>query len=1162
LAVESLEDRRLLSIQAVSAVHPTLVGDAAGGVDEGGWTWTSDDGAWVAVTSDAPNLVSGQVDARRDKSNGNPSWNADVFLYNKQLGTRTLVSRQDETTATTANGMSVAMGISSNGQYVLFRSTATNLVPGQTDANAGFDIFLYDRVDSSIKLVSHSSGPGLTTAADGASTAAALSADGSFVAFASDGTNLVAGQTDGNIASDVFLWQRSNGAITLLSHTSASAVTTGSLGSQSPSISGDGHYVAFASDATDLVADVAEANSTSDVFLFDNSGGASTGTNTLVSHDALLPLTTAAGASGNPAISGNGQYVAYESLADNLVGGQSDGNAASDVFLFSRADGTSQLVSVEGGSGTTTGNRASTSPVINSDGRYVAFVSDALNLVAGQSDDNNGSDVFLFDRGATPSGPSSIRLVSHSSQSWTAAANGTSDSPSLSDDGRWIAYSSRGSNLVSGQAEGNDTEDVFLYDGSLQTNVLVSHESSTAVLTGDGASLFPVVSGGGTAVIYATDAANLVAGKRDDNPFSDIVLFENDATPENLLVTLRDPGLPPATGNGAPGQGQAVASANGRFVVFSSAATNLVADQVQAALMNVFLFDALTGQVQLVSHSFESATQTGDDYSDFPTISADGRYVAFVSGAGNLIQNQIDLNGEADVFLWDRLTDTTRLVSHVPGASTMTGGFPSDSPAISGDGRFVAFASKAEDLAAGVADGNFSADIFLYDLADESVRLISASSGSPSTTADAGSSAPAISADGNRVLFLSQATDLVNGQTAGSSGQDAFLFDRTGGVQMVSRVAGSAAAAGDGPVMQAALSSDGRYVAFESLASDLIAGVSDTNGTSDVFLYRVAGAVLQLISHDASSLLTAANGASTSPVLSADGGYLAFASDADNLIPSQNDANGAFDVFLYGQGGRLLHDCRRCGRTVPQYAGDQRRWPVRSLRQHGERSRHRNDRRQFSIARRFPLRSPGWGQSTRQPYGQFEPHHRRLVVILAEHLRRRAERGLQQRRLESPCRRLQSRGRRVPVPRRRPGQRGSLAQSGGQHVVRRNRRRRSGRGESRHVGGRPRSHAGPVCRRQRHSSGRHRRDRSGHRQRRLAIHNRRSELGAVRGGEQFFRDLACGRRRRTQPHPLQAQGKLQRLGFARLPRVGHERRPAQRLCRRERGFQRRTDGVQ
>ncbi len=900
MAVETLEDRRLLSIQPVSAVHPTLAGDTAGGLDEGAWTWTSDDGRWVAFTSDAPNLVAGQVDARRaDSSN----WNADVFLHDKQLGTKTLVSRQDGTTAATANGMSVAMGISSDGRYVLFRSDAINLLPGQADTNAGFDIFLYDGVNRSVQLVSHSSDPAQKTVGNQASTAAVLSADGSFVAFESNAANLVAGQIDANNASDVFLWQRSTGAITLVSHLDGSAATTGSNGSRSPSISSDGRSVAFASDATNLVAGAADANGAGDVFLFDYVSR----TNSLVSHDASAPLNSAAGVSGNPAISGDGQYVAYESLANNLVAGQSDGIAATDVFLFSRADGASQLVSAAGGSGTTAGGAASTSPAVSSDGRYVAFVSDALNLVAGQSDGNGGSDVFLFDRGAGPGGPSSIRLVSHYSGSTTTAANGTSGNLSLSDDGRWVAYSSLGGDLVSGQGEGNNREDVFLYDRNLGTSVLVSREGSTAVLTGDGASLFPVVSGSGSAVVYLTDATNLVAGKRDDNLFPDLVLFENDATPENLLVTLRDPGLPSATGNSVsfvtPGTGQAVASADGRFVVFSSEAKNLVAGQVQVAQRNVFLFDALTGQAQLVSHSFESATETGDDNSEFPTISADGRYVAFVSYASNLIQSPIDMNGEPDVFLFDRITGTTRLVSHAPGSSTTTGNRASDSPAISGDGRFIAFASMADDLVSGVTDANFAADIFLYDLANESVRLISASSGSASTAANAGSSDPAISADGSRVLFLSQATNLVSGQTVGTSGQDAFLFDGAGGLKMVSRVAGSAAAAGDGPVRRAVLSTDGQYVAFESFASNLIVGGSDANGDFDIFLYRVADSALALVSHAASSLLTAANGPSSGPALSANGRYLAFASSAANLVNGQIETDSFSDVFLYDRVG-------------------------------------------------------------------------------------------------------------------------------------------------------------------------------------------------------------------------------------------------------------------
>ncbi|MGI8685925.1 MAG: hypothetical protein ACR2MO_12715, partial [Acidimicrobiales bacterium] len=247
-----------------------------------------------------------------------------------------------------------------------------------------------------VTLVSHTPASATTTA-NASSFSPSITADGAFVAFESYATNLVAGQIDANVVEDVFLFQRATGAVTLVSHTPASATTTGTAYSSSPSISADGAFVTFHSSATNLVAGQSGANGAEDVFLFPRATGAVT----LVSHTPASATTTANASSFSPSITADGAFVAFHSSATNLVAGQSDANNDTDLFLFERATGAVTLVSHIPASATTTANAYSFSPSISGDGAFVAFTSAASNLVGGQSDANGAGDVFLFRRTAT-----------------------------------------------------------------------------------------------------------------------------------------------------------------------------------------------------------------------------------------------------------------------------------------------------------------------------------------------------------------------------------------------------------------------------------------------------------------------------------------------------------------------------------------------------------------------------------------------------------------------------------------------------------------------------------------------------------------------------------------------------------------------------------------
>jgi Tol biopolymer transport system component len=505
--------------------------------------------------------------------------------------------------ATTPNAESSQPSISSDGGLVAFASAGTNLVAGQTDANAATDIFLYDRNAGTTVLVSHTSGSA-TTAANAGSFDPVISGDGRFVVFQSDSTNLVAGSTDANATSDVFLYNVASGAITLISHTAGSATTTANAISFPATISLNGNFVAFASGATNLVAGQTDTNANLDVFRYNTTTGATT----LVSHSAAS-LTTAANAfSENPAGANDGT-VAFDSAATNLVTGQTDTNAATDVFAAFGAGTTVTLLSHATGAATTAGNGFSQKPVVGSDGTVVAFESAATNLVAGQTDANGGVDVFR-----STGGTADAVLVSHTAASATTAGNGASDVAvdqpppvpvSISADGRFLVYVSAATDLVAGQTDTNAALDVFLFDGNTGTNFLISHTAASATAAGNAQSADPSISRDGSVVAFDSTATDLVTGASDANAASDVFQIRNPTTggATALLSSIR--GTSTTTGNGA--SFAPTVSPDGTTVVFASNATNLSANDTNG-VADLFASPLLTSPHIIQAAYFAVAT--------------------------------------------------------------------------------------------------------------------------------------------------------------------------------------------------------------------------------------------------------------------------------------------------------------------------------------------------------------------------------------------------------------------------------------------------------------------------------------------------------------------------------------------------------------------------
>ncbi len=319
-------------------------------------------------------------------------------------------------------------------------------------------------------------------------------------------------------------------------------------------------------------------------------------------------------------------------------------------------------------------------------------------------------------------------------------------------------------------------------------------------------------------------------------------------------------------------------SADGRFVVFMSDATNLVPGDTNFA-SDTFVRDLSTGRLERVSVSSSGAQGNGDSLS--ATISRDGRYVAFRSAASNLVPG--DTNKATDIFVRDRVAGTTTRVSESSEGAQANS--DSDSAAISADGRVVAFRSLATNL--DPRDKNRRPDIFVRDLAEGRTELVSLSfSGSPS---NGESRSPSIAADGSRVAFASLANNLTMKDTNGT--WDVFVRDVPSGVTLRASLSSD----GDQGTLASllpSLSGDGNSVAFVSKSPNLVPG--DTNRMRDAFVRDLATEQLSRVSVTGAG--EQANGPASSAALSADGRFVAFSSDATNLVPK--DRNRHRDVFV------------------------------------------------------------------------------------------------------------------------------------------------------------------------------------------------------------------------------------------------------------------------
>ncbi len=433
-------------LAAAQSTSRVSVNSAGAQADAGsGWQWRgsalSADGRYVAFTSYATSLVPGSTNY----------W-PDAFLRDRQSGTTTQLSVATGGLPGNAGVSLEGLSISSDGRYVAFASSATNLDPA--DTNAKYDVFVRDCLNGTTVRVSVDAAGG--QANDG-SFQPYLSADGRFVAFQSYATNLVAG--DLNAVADIFVKDLQSGAIVRVNVDSAGTEALPGLatdtypGSYTPVLSADGRFVAFASSAPNLVA--GDTNGMQDIFvedrdtdangIFDEPGAIAT---TRVSVEPVTGVE-ADNVSRFPSLTGDGRFVSFHSSATNLVAG--DTNGFYDAFLLDRQAALLTRISVDALG--VQGNGDSDFVQLSLDGRYATYQSAASNLVP--NDTNFARDIFLYDLARAQTSRVSVGYA-------VANASGASNYPTLSADGQRVAFASTATNLVT-----NDTNlmlDVFVRD--------------------------------------------------------------------------------------------------------------------------------------------------------------------------------------------------------------------------------------------------------------------------------------------------------------------------------------------------------------------------------------------------------------------------------------------------------------------------------------------------------------------------------------------------------------------------------------------------------------------------------------------------------------------------------------------------------------------------
>lgn len=542
-------------------------------------------------------------------------------------------------------------------------------------------------------------------------------------------------------------------------------------------------------------------------------------------------------------------------------------------------------------------NRGPSTHSVSRDGRYVAFATQAANLVPEDTDDDE--DVYVRD---TVAGTTTLISPGDGDPS-VPGSRGSGSRPSISDDGRRVAFLSyRG---AIDPNDGNGDTDVYVYDfgesaGQVptvdgdETTTLASRPSGTgaaAPAPSEGVEFLPPeISGNGNAVAFLSND-NALDPARDNDGGSGAAnrdVFVRDLTTDTTELVSRD---------GATDANDATYSPSidfdGSHVGFETQADNLPGDM--NADRDIFVHDRGDGSLTLVNRDDSGAKSNAEAFE--PELSDSGEEIAFVTFATGLDDQGADTDGFLDIYLRDVSAGTTELISRASGASgAKADGAHSQAPSISGDGRRVAFLSKAANLEPGSGAPGDPADnhIYIRDRAADTTQLESRTAGIDGELINNDAIAPAISANGNNVAFSTRATNLDPSDDDAIG--DAYIRNVVSGeVELVTQAPPADPVNGNGESQDASISADGSLVAFTSAADNL--HPEATNGRSHVFVRDLASGETIFVSRATGADGEQGEFTSRNPSISADGRYVAFESESDNLGGNDGVSHNS-DIYL------------------------------------------------------------------------------------------------------------------------------------------------------------------------------------------------------------------------------------------------------------------------
>lgn len=701
--------------------------------------------------------------------------------------------------------------VSANGRYVAFMSDDDDLTPGiEPDAPS---IFRKDRTTGAVELISRTTGAGGTALAAvvadpvisndgnrvawvsdaafdpadidgkrdvyvrdvtaGTTTLATpgtsgsiidfdLSGDGNWIAFSS---TEVLGGIDGNGVSDIFRRNLTTGALALASATNLTA-TAGNSASHDPSISDNGDWVAFSSQATSLVAGFASSGGTTNVY----ARRMSTTATVLISAKFDNGSTGGNSDSGDPIVAGqpgagSSLRVGYTSRATNLAdNGVTDASSNDSGYVRQFAITASTLATrADGGAGANASGGAQLTGLSDSPLR-ATFQSSASNLPGASASSSIATYLRDLDAGTT------ARI---------SGASGYSVNPSISGDGAFAIW------FEAGPTAQFDPDLSGVFGRSLPSGAieLVSRPASGAPVVAAAPTVGTpepgarTVSGDGRYVVFSAIGAGLGAGGSDQ-------VYRRDLRTNELVLISRATGASGATSSRFSWNGTMSAS-GGRVAFLTSASLDPADINVST---DVYVRDVDAGTTTLVSRATGPDGMVGNASAGEPSISADGQHVAFRSTATNFGV----ADGKGHLYVRNLATGTTVLADRATGAGGAIAADGSESPRLSGDGRLVLFESQSANLSPDDPSGT-SHDLYVRDLAANTTTLVSRRPGLAGAKLTGSSYYPTISSDGSTVAF--KTSDQLAAPEAGPWGGDDQIVVRkigTGENILASRVAGGA----------------------------------------------------------------------------------------------------------------------------------------------------------------------------------------------------------------------------------------------------------------------------------------------------------------------------------------------------------------------------------